>query len=437
MNAQSYVNLRRSVLVASALACVVLGAGAAYLWSRWDTPGRSLSEIDVMGGMADMAGESRVTEGPSGAEAARADVAVTLDAETIARAGITETPVVADRMPTSLRVPGVVEANAYRRVVVTPIAGGRVTGVTVELGQQVRQGQTMAQVFSADVADARTRYVSVRADLAAHELEVARTEQLATIGAASRQEVERAHADHAAHVASLESAASRLQLFGLSVEEIEGLGSGADGVTIDVPAPLTGVVTERLANVGLNVDPTTPLFTVVDLSSVWIVVEVYEVDFPSVRVGRPATVTIQAYPGRVLHGRVSYIDPQVNPATRTAQARIEVANQDKELRLGMFAEAVLEGEPGSVTPVIPTAAVQHVGNRTVVYLVDSSRERTFLEREVLLGGTRGDRVAVLSGVETGDVVVAGGSFALRAERERLGPRATAGDPVPSGAVTVE
>ena len=155
----------------------------------------------------------------------------------------------------------------------------------------------------------------------------------------------------------------------------QGRGSGA---ATTVPAPIAGVVTERLANVGLNVDQATKLFTVVDLSSVWVVAD-------RVREGLRARARRQSgrrsrpmpIPDLVLQGRVSYIDPQVSPETRTAKVRIEVPNPRNELRLGMYAEVSIEAEGGPSTVRIPRSAVQNVGDRTVVYLVDPrSRERS-------------------------------------------------------------
>jgi len=129
---------------------------------------------------------------------------------------------------------------------------------------------------------------------------------------------------------------------------------------------------------------------------------------------------------------VSYIDPQVSKDTRTAKVRIEVPNPRNELRLGMYAEALLGGggEGGPSTPVIARSAVQTVGNRTVVYLVNPKEPGKFVEREVRLGAVTGDQVAVISGVRPGDVVVAEGSFYVRAERERLGLRAASASASP-------
>lgn len=423
MNSESRVSVRWAVLIAAALALIAVSAGATYIGLRSRAP----SESDGHAAMAATPSPPArpAAEPTSGGveSAALPDVVVTLSKEAVDRAGVTVTAVAAGTMSGGLRAPGVVEPNAYKQVVVTPVVSGRITRVAAELGQHVQRGQTLAQIFSPELADAQTRYISARAELEAHEQELARTEKLVEIGAASRQELERIHAGHTARRADVESAASRLQLLGLSAAAIEALGPGKNqSATTNVPAPISGMVTERLANVGLNVDQAAKLFTVVDLSTVWVVADLYEKDFARVRVGSPATVTTNAYPDLVLQGRVSYIDPQVSPDSRTAKVRIEVPNPRNELRLGMYAEALLGGGEGGPSTVIPRSAVQNVGNRTVVYLVNPKEPGKFVEREVRLGAVTGDQVAVMSGVQPGDVVVAEGSFYVRAERERLGLR---------------
>ena len=192
--------------------------------------------------------------------------------------------------------------------------------------------------------------------------------------------------------------------------------------TINVPAPIDGIVTERGANVGLNADQATKLFTVLDLSTVWVVANLYEKDFPRVRVGTDAAITTSARPDVTLRGRVSYIDPQVSADTRTAKVRIEVPNPSGELRLGMYADVVVAGASGTSAPRVPRNAVQNVGDRTVVYLANPKDPGKFVEREVRLGQTSGEHVEVVSGVQPGDIVVTAGSFFVRAERERLGLR---------------
>jgi RND family efflux transporter MFP subunit len=424
MNGSSRVTLGWPVLVAGAVLLVATGAGIGYVAMRWVPAGASDAAPAPVS-------NASPAPGPAAASApgAQPDVVVTLTPEAIQRAGIVVAPVTAGAATAVLRLPGIVEPNAYKQVVVTPLAGGRVTRVLVELGQSVRRGQSMAEIFSPELAEAETRFVSARAELDAHERELQRTQKLVEIGAASRQEVERLHAEHTAKLTAIESARARLELLGLSASAIDNLGPGKDmGAVTPVSAPIAGVVTERTANPGLNVDMAAKLFTVVDLSTVWVVADVYEKDFSRVRAGAAARVTTTAFPDAVFNGHVSYIDPQLNPETRTARVRVEVPNPRQDLRLGMFAEVGMEAG-GSVGAVrVPNTAVQNVGDRTVVYVADPVQPGRFVEREVRLGDRVGQEVAVLSGVAAGDTIVTGGSFLVRAERERLGLRPAASSP---------
>jgi RND family efflux transporter MFP subunit len=154
---------------------------------------------------------------------------------------------------------------------------------------------------------------------------------------------------------------------------------------------------------------------------VWVVAELYERDFSAAAVGAPATVTFGAYPGLTLAGKITYIDPQVKAETRTAQVRIEVPNPNEKLRLGMLAEVLLADTRQSEGLSIPRAAVQTLADRLVVYVVDPRTPTRFVERQVVLGEpTDSESIRVVSGLVPGEQIVSKGSFALRAERERLG-----------------
>jgi RND family efflux transporter MFP subunit len=416
MNGTSRITLRWPSLIAGALVLLALGAGLAYVAMR---PGSAMTSRGESV-RPPATGDRSAPDATSGS-GTRADVSVTLTSDAIQRAGIVVASATSAGEAARVRLPGIVEPNAYKQVVVTPLVGGRITRVLVELGQTIRRGEAMAEIFSPEVAEAETRFVSARAELDAHERELQRTEKLVEIGAASRQELEMLHAAHTAKLTTLESARSRLELLGLSSASIAGLGPGKDlGAIATVPAPIAGVVTERLANAGLNVDTAAKLFTVVDLSTVWVIADVYEKDLSHVRTGTPAVVTAKALPDLALAGRVSYIDPRVDPATRTARVRIEVPNLRQELRLGMFADVSIETTGQGAATRIPRAAVQRVGDRTVVYVADTQQPGRFVEREVRLGASTADGVVVLSGVQPGDRIVTEGSFSLRAERDRLG-----------------
>jgi cobalt-zinc-cadmium efflux system membrane fusion protein len=421
MTTDTRVTMHKGAAVLVAIALLAAGAGAAYLLMRRDAA--------AGGQLAEMSPPTGAQPSPTASAATRnsplPDVIVPLSQDAVERAGIVVAPVTRGTSGTEIRLPGVVEPNAYRQVVVTPLVGGRITRVGPALGDRVRRGQTLAEVYSPTLAEAQTRYISAQAMLDAHDRELQRTQKLVEIGAASRQELEKIHAEHAAQTAAVKSARSQLELLGVSAPALENMPSGHNvSATTNVPAPIDGVVTERGANVGLNVDTATKLFTVVDLSTVWVVADVYEKDFSRVRVGSEAAITTSARPELTLRGRVAYIDPQVSADTRTAKARLEVPNPGGELRLGMYADVVVAGASGTPTPRVARNAVQNVGDRTVVYLANPKESGTFIEREVRLGQISGEQVEVVSGIQPGDVVVTEGSFFVRAERERLGLRPT-------------
>lgn len=357
------------------------------------------------------------------------DVTITMSKAMVDRAGLIIVTTMTSAKSSVLRLPGIVEPNAYRKVEVTPLVSGRITAVNVELGAPVRRGQPLAQLFSLELAEAQKRFASARAQFEAHDREAARTERLAAIGAASQQELERVKADHMSARREVESAGATLRVLGMSSAAIDSLAAGrAVAAMVPVPAPIAGAVTERAANPGLNVDPSTKLFTIVDLSTVWVIANVQEKDFARIRTGSHAAIAAAAYPDLRLRGRVTYIDPVVDPDTRTARARIEVGNPLAQLRLGMYVDADLETSGSTAIVVVPRTAVQSAGNHTVVYVAVPTSPGQFIEREVRVGETIDGNVEILAGLSAGDRVVAQGSFFVRAERERLGLRPPTPDP---------
>jgi RND family efflux transporter MFP subunit len=162
------------------------------------------------------------------------------------------------------------------------------------------------------------------------------------------------------------------------------------------------------------------LFTVADLSTVWVMASINEKDFSTVRVGTTATVTAPAYPGRVWKGRVAYIQPQVDPNTRTARARIEVANPAESLRLDMYMDVAFTSE-GAKGLTVPESAVQAIGEKQYVFLPVKDNEGSFAVRQVRLGPASNGYYPVLDGLRLNDEVVKEGSFILKAEAVRQHP----------------
>ena len=294
--------------------------------------------------------------------------------------------------------------------------------VAVELGQAVKRGQALAQLFSRDLAEAQTEYISTSAELEAEHKKLLRTQELVRLGAASRQELEEVEANHQVHTAHVEEARQKLLLLGLDERQVADVAAGRQAsTTIAIHAPLDGVVTARNVNLGQVVTTAQDLLTVTDLSSVWIEANLLENDFGTVHVGTPATITTPAYVDRPYRGVVSYIDPQVDPQTRTANVRVAVENPGFALRLGMYMDVLFTSPAGATVPVVPKQAIQTIGPTSVVFVpVDGERGR-FRQRTVKTGAESATGYRVLEGLKSGETVVTDGSFLLRAEAIRQHP----------------
>jgi RND family efflux transporter MFP subunit len=348
-------------------------------------------------------GESTLTINPE--QAQRAGIKI----ETVGESISTES--------TGQQTTGVVQPNSYRETPVMSLVGGIVRSIGPELGQSVRKGQTVAVVSSNDLADAQTKYLAAFAELDEHHKHHARTEKLVAIGAASREELEMATSKLKAAESDVANLRQRLLLLGLSSQRISTLSSTSQvSLEVSLPSPASGTVTSRTVNSGEVIEPNKEILRVTDLSSVWVVGQIYEKDLGKVHVGSGASITTDAYPGRIFRGQVSYVDPKVDPQTRTAQARIELANPGQLLKIGMYvnvAFAVLAGA-GSTVPIVPVAAVQNLGSQQVVF-VATSEPSVFAMRPVRLGPETNGYYPVLERLSVGDRIVTEGSFMLRAE----------------------
>jgi cobalt-zinc-cadmium efflux system membrane fusion protein len=353
------------------------------------------------------------------ATTASTEPTVTLAPGQVERAGI-KVEAVGEAMSAEVagqQATGVVQPNAYRETPVTSLVGGVVRRVDAELGQGVGRGQPLAVITSSDLADAQSRYVAAVAELDEHHKHHARTAKLVGIGAASREEFEAATTKLRTAESEVENLRQRLLLLGLSQQRVSQLRSPSQiSSEVTLPAPVAGTVTSRAVNPGEVVEANKELLRVTDLSSVWVVGQVYEKDLGHIRLGSGAGVTSDAYPGRVFRGRVAYVDPRLDPQTRTAQVRIELANPGQALKLGMYVGVAFATLGGSerTTAVVPVAAVQNMNNRQVVF-VATDDPNVFAVRPVRPGPESNGRYPVLEGLSVGERVVTEGSFGLRAE----------------------
>ena len=413
----------------AAVALLLIGAAAGVVWSerRGTADGRGTRAVATQAGQS-AAPDSKRMPGMPGMPAATGSatptnanevVEVSLTPQAVERAGIKVASVTSQASGSGITVPGTVTSNAYRDTKVNSLVGGIVRQAMVELGASVRRGEPLAVVFSAELAEVQMKYLSMRAMFEADHQKLERTKKLVVLGSASRQELEEVTATHAGHETEVAAARQRLLLLGLPSDRIATLANASQVVSeVTVPSPADGLVISRTVNPGQVITAGQELFVITDLTTVWVMGDLYERDFSRVRVGSPVTIAIPSAPHRTLKGRVSYIDPRVDTATRTAKVRVETPNRSGELRLGMFVTVVFETGAAERMTVVPRAAVQTIGERSVVYVIAQGEEGKFTERPVKLGTAVGEFIQVQEGLKPGEKVVTEGSFFLRAEAAR-------------------
>jgi RND family efflux transporter MFP subunit len=211
------------------------------------------------------------------------------------------------------------------------------------------------------------------------------------------------------------SARKRLELWDINDEQIDRIGETGETIkNLTLHAPGSGFITERNAYPKQRVTPDTVLYTVADLSTVWVIADVFEYEAANVRPEQPATLTLDYLPGRVFRGRVSYILPQVDPSTRTLKVRIQFDNPGNLLKPDMYGQVELQ-TGGARKLVVPQSAVLNSGERQVVF-VDLG-DGYFDPRTVQIGQQRGDRVEIVSGLKPGERIVTSGNFLLDSETQ--------------------
>ncbi len=298
----------------------------------------------------------------------------------------------------SLTANGSVNPDVSRQIPVVSLASGRVVEIHARLGDTVRKGQLLMRIQSADISGAFAEYEKAVADEKLARAQLERAKDLKEKGAIAQKDVEVSeNADEDARV-TVETTREHLRVLGADVNHPSGL--------IDIRAPASGVITEQnvTASAGVKTLDNSPnLFTISDLSQVWIICDVYENDLAHVRIGELADVHLTSYPDLVLKGRISEIGPSLDPAIRTAKVRLQVANPGM-LRVGMFVTATFYGQKKQLHAVVPASAILHLHDREWVYTPEGNDK--FRRVEVVSGKTLPQNMQeIATGVMPGDKVV--------------------------------
>ena len=296
-----------------------------------------------------------------------------------------------------LSATGTVNPDISRTVPVISIATGRVLEIHARLGDTVKKGQLLLRVQSADMSAAFSDYRKAVADEQLARTQGERTKQLYDKGAVALKDLEVAQDAEDKAKVDVENTAERLRVLGGNIEHPTAI--------VDIVAPVSGVITDQQVTAAAGVaglSSPNP-FTISDLSSVWVLCDIYENDLASVHVGETAEIRLNAYPDKIFNGRISNVGPVLDPSLRTAKVRVEVRNPGL-MRVGMFVTATFHGEKKETHAAVPATAILHLHDRNWVYM--PAGDKKFRRAEVNVGQMLPNNMQeIVSGLQPGQQVI--------------------------------
>src|SRR5580658_9659779 len=302
--------------------------------------------------------------------------------------------------PAELNVTGAVFPDIAREIPVISLANGRVVDIKGRLDDYVKKGALLIKVQSPDIAGAFDVYLKAVNDERMNNLQYVRSQALFEHGAISQSALEQAEDAEKDSQADLTAAEEGLKVLGVDKDHPSGI--------VNVYAPISGVIiaqnVTQAAAAGVDLSGSATAFTIADLTSVWIICDVYENDIPKIALGQSAQIRLTAYPDKLLTGRVSDIGPVLDPNIRTAKIRIEIPNPGNILKLGMFVTATFQSKAKEKHPVVSADAVLHLHDRDWVFI--PAGDKQFKRVEVQAGKILpGNKQELLSGINPGQQVV--------------------------------
>ena len=324
----------------------------------------------------------------------------------IPKAQVIETAVVRAGQTTSrLVLPARIVANPTRTVHIYPLISGRVLSLSILPGQAVNKGQTIGTLQSSEAAQARSDFEKAKIEAARADLQLTRAKELLVHDVMAQRDYDDLKAVNEADHSELERARQTLHMLGFSENSTSDI--------VPILAPISGVVLDVGTGPGelqRSLDNATSIATIADIGSVWIVGDLYPRDQPGVHVGQLAEITVNGYPGLVLHGVVNNISDAVDPVTLTLKVRVVLQNSGLRLKPDMYATMSLSGAAhGAIS--VPATAVIRDGNTAFVFVQTSPGK--YERRTVTLGETHVGTDEIAQGLSDGDTVVTGGAELLR------------------------
>ena len=360
---------------------------------------------------------------PAAITPADREVAIELSTDSQRRLGVTVEPVMETAFAVPLSVAGSVQPIESRIGHVRPLARGRVVDVVVRVGDRVSADQRLATFDNIEAGELASQYNTARAELARLGAQLAtvtrqveRNKKLLDIGATPQKEYEASLGEQQqlqesirGQESTLAGMEARLRRFGVTDP------SAADRPVTMIRAPFAGAVIKVSAGPGEVVDSSTELFSIADLSRVQVQAQVYEKDLGRVQRGQVASIRVDAYPEERFSGRIVSIGDTIDPQTRTATVRCEVANPNSQLKLDMFAIVDLPTAVSAKALAVPTDAIQTVDGKTVVFV--RAAPTKFETRVVERGRTAASLTEIVRGLKAGDPVVTKGAFQIKSTEQ--------------------
>ena len=312
---------------------------------------------------------------------------------------------------------GKVSVNETRLAHVGPRIPGRAVEVFANAGDYVKKGQPLAIIDSPELGEAQSQYLKAKTAFEIAEKSFERAKIVLEGKVISTGEFQRREGEYLSARTDLKAAEDRLHLLGMTEKELSAIGKEHTiNSRVAIYSPISGAVIERHLTLGEVVEPVKPLFTVADLSNLWVIADVTEVDIPKVKKGQTVVITVSAYPEKVFKGKLSYISEVIDPETRGVKVRAEVENAKGTLKPEMFATVRISTSEREKVIAVPESAVQREGNKPIVFVAVGDRE---FEKRVIEIGPRFDGLhRVLSGVKEGEKIVVKGAFTLKSEGQK-------------------
>ncbi len=319
-------------------------------------------------------------------------------------------PVEATKLTHLLRLTGQVAYNSFRTTPVITAVGGPVSRVLVAPGEHVQKGQPLLEVSSPDYSQLRANYLKARNSFRVTDKNYARAQDLYAHNAIAERDLLQAESDRTQAKADLDASEQALRILG--VPHPDQLEKNPPSPELPLLAPISGEIVERLCSPGQLLQAgATQCFTISDMSSVWVLVNVYQNQLAYVHAGDSVTVETDAYPAK-FRGRISYVAAALDPNTRTLQARIVTENPGEKLKKDMYVTATVQAGTIENALTVPDAAVlRDSENHPFVYVLTG--ENQFARRLVTIGESSGGKTQVLSGLQTGERVAGDGSLFLQ------------------------